>query len=65
MIQQWLTILWKAVENKNYIISGHAMRRMGEREIVVADLESCLLVGEFIEDQDHGENIKLAGRFFE
>lgn len=58
MIRQWLVILRKAVENRNYIISGHAMRRMGEREITVADLESCFIVGEFIEDQGHGENVK-------
>jgi hypothetical protein len=58
MIQQWLVILRKAVENRSYIISSHATRRMGEREITVADLEACLTVGEFIEDQDHGENVK-------
>ena len=62
MIQQWLTILRKAVENRSYIISSHAMRRMGEREITISDLESCLMVGEFLEDQDHGENVKALFR---
>jgi hypothetical protein len=58
LLEAWLVILRKAVGDCSYIISGHARDRMGERSISVQDLEECALHGNFIESQDHGQDLK-------
>ncbi len=58
MLERWLVILRKAVQDRSYLISSHAKDRMGMRDISVQDLENCALHGIFIGSQDHGQDLK-------
>ncbi len=62
----WIALLRKAARERNagnleegYIISRHALQRMGERGIAEEDITKCGLEGKVLETQDHGRDIKV------
>ncbi len=54
----WVVLLRKAVRESKYIISDHALQRMGQRGITIEDVERCVIKGEVVGKQDHGGNVK-------
>ncbi len=57
--EAWLELLKKTGRTRNYIISKHAFKRMGERDISDDDVQRCSLEGQYIEHQGHGRDLKI------
>ena len=55
----WLKLLRKAGRSRNYIYSNHAFKRMGERTISDDDVQRCSMEGQYIEHQEHGQDLKV------
>ena len=55
----WLVLLRKAVANSSYVVSQHALRRMGERAITIEDIEQCIRDGDCIGQEYHGRDPKV------
>lgn len=55
---EWIVFLRKAIKDSKYIISEHALKRMGQRGITVEDVDRCVIEGEVVDKQGHGENVK-------
>ena len=55
---EWIVFLRKAIKDSKYIISEHALKRMGQRGITVEDVERCAIEGEVVGRQRRGENVK-------
>ena len=57
--EAWLELLKKTGRTRSYIISNHAFIRMGERDISDDDVQRCPLEGQYIEHQEHGQDLKV------
>ena len=55
---EWVVLLRKAIRDSKYIISDHALQRMGQRGITIEDVERCVIEGEVVGKQDHGGDVK-------
>ena len=60
----WIVFLRRAIRDSKYIVSEHALERMGQRGITFEDIERCVIEGEVIDKQAHGKDVKwiLRGR---
>lgn len=55
----WVVLLRKAAKERTYIISKHALQRMGERNIAEEDVNKCAAEGEVMEVQKHERDVKV------
>jgi len=55
---EWIVFLRTAIKDSKYIISDHAFERMGQRGITIEDVERCVIEGQVVDKQGHGENVK-------
>ena len=54
----WIVFLRRAIRDSKYIVSEHALKRMGQRGITFEDIERCVIEGEVIDKQAHGKDVK-------
>lgn len=52
----WIVFLRRAIRDSKYIVSEHALERMGQRGITFEDIERCVIEGEVIDKQAHGHS---------